>query len=82
MRYKPTESLDFDAVDRWAVNLVVREGVRMNLSYAERIVAVREMSRQRLRVSEMADRLRCSASDVEALLARARRMKKPVGSRG
>lgn len=81
MRFKPTETLDFDNVDRWAINLVVHEGVRMNLSYTEQIIAVSEMNRQRLRVQEMADRLRCSTTDVEAMLARARRMKRSVGSR-
>jgi hypothetical protein len=67
-----------DAVDYWAVDLVVREGVLMNLSYTEQVVAVRQMWERGITLPEMAVRLRCSLKDVRAMIRRWDRFRQMV----
>lgn len=64
------EPFDPMCVDQWAVNLVVREGVRMNLNEHERVVAAVQMRDTGIKAPEIADRMRCTVKDVEALWRR------------
>lgn len=73
MGYQP-EPLDFDSVDEWAVNIVVREGAFINLNGTEKIVAVARMKELNLGETEIADRLHCEIKDVDAMFRRWRRI--------
>lgn len=64
------EPLDFHAVDQWAVDIVVREGARVNLNCTEKLVAVVIMQRMGIKVNDMADRLRVPLNDVKAMVRR------------
>ena len=75
MRYPYTRELDFSRVDTWAIGLVVNEGVRMNLSLEERVIAVREMKKLGMSQEDMAHRLRVSINEIECLTARIKRDK-------
>lgn len=69
------EPLDLTTVDEWAVSLVCREGVKMNLNTTERVVAaVRMRDEYGLLAPEIAARLRCELKDVEAMWRRWRRV--------
>lgn len=64
------EPFDMQQVDEWAVGLVVKEGVRMNLNSHERVVAAVQMRDMGIKAPEIADRMRCTIKDVEALWRR------------
>ena len=64
IRRPDTEELDLDSVDQWAIDLVINEGIWMNLSYCEMIVAVRQLTDRGLSASEVAEKLRCTQVDV------------------
>lgn len=64
------EPFDIKQVDEWAVRLVVREGVRMNLNPHEQVVAAASMRDTGIKAPEIADRMRCSIRDVQALWRR------------
>lgn len=64
------EPLDFYAVDEWAVNIVVREGARVNLNCTEKLVAVVIMQSMGIKINDMADRLRVPLNDVKAMVRR------------
>jgi len=69
------EVFDPESVDEWAVDLVVKEGVLMNLNYSEKLVAAGRMSRKKMRWSEMTSRLRVSEEELMSLVKRAGRMR-------
>lgn len=64
------EPLDLQQVDEWAVRLVVREGVKMNLNVHEQVVAAAQMRDLGIKAPEIADRMRCRVKDVEAMWRR------------
>jgi hypothetical protein len=69
------EVFDPDSVDEWAVDLVVKEGVLMNLNYSEKLVAAGRMSRKKMSWSKMRARLRVSEEELMSLTKRATRMR-------
>lgn len=64
------EPFDIKQVDEWAVRLVVREGVKMNLNVHEQVVAAAQMRDMGIKAPEIADRMRCSIKDVQAMWRR------------
>ena len=74
-----TEQIDFSTVDMWAIRLVVHEGVKMNLSYEERLIAAWKMRQQGMNQREIAHRLRISMNECEAICQRARRFRRKLG---
>lgn len=71
-----TRDIDLSQVDEWAVGLVVREGVLMNLSIPEKMVAIREMTKLGISQAEQASRLRTNIAEIECLKQRLVRIKK------
>ena len=69
-------------IDWWAVNLVVDEGVRMNLGYWEKLAAVRGMKRKGMTELQMCDRLRVSLQEMEALERQVYRIAEAKRKRG
>ena len=64
------EPLDMRQVDEWAVRLVVHEGVKMNLNTHSQVVAAVQMRNNGIKAPEIADRMRCSIKDVQAMWRR------------
>lgn len=64
------EPLDLQQVDEWAVRLVVNEGVKMNLNCHEQVVAAVKMRDSGIKAPEIADRMRCTVKDIQAMWRR------------
>jgi hypothetical protein len=62
--------LDWDSVDHWAVGLVVKEHVLMQLNYPEKLLAAGGLRRKGVKEPDIAMILRVSRSELEALLRR------------
>jgi hypothetical protein len=78
------EPLDLHTVDRWAVDLVVKEGVLMNLNSTERVIAAWEMKQRGMSSVAIGLVLKTDQIGVEALWRRyervgPRKKKSPVG---
>lgn len=70
---KGPKVLDLEKVDEWAVGLVVREGVLMNLSRDEATIAVGRMREMGLPHQVVTARLRITVTQMEAMERRYRR---------
>jgi hypothetical protein len=66
----PTAPIDMSEVDHWAVNIVVREHVRMNLNYTEKLVALKGLKRQKLSDERICDILRVPQKELDAMVRR------------
>lgn len=62
--------LNFDEVDWWAVRIVIREGVKMGLSYSEKVAAVKVLRERNTPFKKIADILHISIGEVEAMSRR------------
>ena len=68
-------TLDLDGVDEWAVDVAVREGVRMNLSEAELVMATGRLIEERgWGREQVAARLHISVRKADALFKRWQRL--------
>lgn len=64
-----------DEIDEWAVDLVVKEGVQMNLNYSEKVVAVGRMTRKKMRGAEITARLRINDRELNTLVQQSGRLR-------
>lgn len=64
------EPLELHTVDWWAVDLVVKEGVLMNLNATERVMAAWEMKKRGIKSGDIAAVLKTDQLGVEALWRR------------
>lgn len=67
------EPLELHTVDWWAVNLVVKEGVLMNLNVTERVIAAWEMKKRGIKSTDIALVLKTDQMGVRALWRRYQR---------
>lgn len=63
--------MDLSKVDRWAVETVVSEGIKMNLSEAELVLATRMLRERGFTMQRVAAHLRVSLRKAETLIRRA-----------
>jgi hypothetical protein len=73
---KGPRPVDLATADQWAVDTVVTEGVRMNLSEAELLLATEKLrERREMSFEQLSVRLHVSVRKAEALVRRIERIR-------
>ena len=74
-RQPDSKHLDFGGVDHWAIDVVINEGIYMNLSYTEKVVAANRLKDMGMQAGDVAERLRCHIIEVYGMWRRWMRIK-------